>query len=251
MTLGRPVRHRRDFLLPLCVIFDLDGTLILSQHDFGRMREAIVRTAVAFGARPERLAVQEQIGTSQTLSAARRELRAADAPEDTLSRFAAEVNRLVDAIEMEALPRTTARPGAQALLNALRQRAIPLGLFTRGSESFCRDALTSTGLGDIFTCIRSRSAPGPAKPAPEALLFLIREIERPVERTLFVGDHLEDAECAKGAGVLFYGLLADPKQPNPTTAAQFRAAGAAAVAADLPELARMLGVDTPPSAKAG
>jgi phosphoglycolate phosphatase-like HAD superfamily hydrolase len=68
-------------------------------------------------------------------------------------------------------------------------------------------------------------------------------MEVPGERALFVGDHLIDAECATRAHVRFYGVLPDPSEqsPEPMTVERFLAGGAAAVARDLPELARHLG----------
>jgi len=70
----------------------------------------------------------------------------------------------------------------------------------------------------------------------------------PLERALYVGDNLIDAECAVRARVRFYGLLPDPSDAlaAETTAERFTAAGAAAVARDLPELGRHLGVAPKP-----
>lgn len=236
---------------PLGVIFDLDGTLVLSHHDFGRMRAAIVRTALAYGGRPGRLVVGEQSGTSQTLRAAQGELRAAGVSSEVLARFAAEVDQRIEAIEMEAVGRTVARKGARELLGALKVPGRRLGVFTRSSETFCRAALGHTGLLDFFTYFRTRSSPGPAKPSPESLRLLLRSMELPSERALFVGDHLEDAQCAAGAGIRFLGLLPDPKNPNRTTAEQFLAEGASSVAADLVGIGRLIGITNPSAAAAG
>ena len=225
---------------PSGIVFDLDGTLILSHHDFGRMRVEIVKTAEGYGVPPGRLAVDELIGTTQVLDAARRELMAAGVPEEAILRFHLEVNRGVDAIEMEALRRTTTRRGAEELLRDLSERAFRLGLFTRSSEGFCQAALTQTGLRQFFPYTRTRTEPGPAKPSPEALHLLLEKMDVPVGRALFVGDHLEDSRCATRAGVTFYGVLPDPDQPNPTTAEQFLASGAAAVAANLEDVGRLI-----------
>ena len=79
-------------------------------------------------------------------------------------------------------------------------------------------------------------------PSPEALEMLLKEMEVPIERALYVGDHLLDAECAVAARVLFYGVLPDPSESADLADAadRFRAAGASAVACDLPELSRFL-----------
>ncbi len=234
------------FLEPLLgVVFDLDGTLVLSHHDFGRMRAEVIRLAEKYGVVPGHLSVQEPI--HRIVEAARQELVSSGGPEGNLFRFEAEYPKRIDAIEAEALPRTVARPGAETLLRALGDRGFRLGVLTRSSEYFARGALARTGLGPFFPYLRSRSAPGPQKPSPEALHLLLREMEIPNERALFVGDHLIDAECATRARVRFYGVLADPSEnaPEPMTVERFLAGGATAVAKDLSELAHHLDVAGP------
>jgi phosphoglycolate phosphatase len=239
------------FLEPLLgVVFDLDGTLVLSHHDFGRMRREVIRVAEQYGVPPGHLTVSDPI--HRIVEAARAELIASGAPEGNQFRFEAEYPKRIDAIEAEALPRTVARSGAEPLLKALTDRGFRLGILTRASEFFARNALTRTGLAPYFPYLRSRSAPGPAKPSPEALHLLLREMEIPDERALFVGDHLLDAECATRARIRFYGVLPDPSEPVAETidADRFLAAGAAAVAVDLPALARQLDVAGPRPAPA-
>jgi phosphoglycolate phosphatase len=231
------------FVEPLLgVAFDLDGTLVLSHHDFGRIRAEVVRIAERHGVVPGQLSTREPV--HRIVEMAREAMRTANVPDGELWRFEAEYQKAIDAIELEALPRTTARPGTETLLEGLRARGFRLGVLTRSSEAFARGALARTGLGVFFPYLRSRSSPGPAKPSPESLLLLLHEMGVPVERALFVGDHLLDAECATAARVRFYGVLPDPseKADPANTSDRFRAAGASAVAADLDELARYLAV---------
>ncbi len=240
------------FLEPLLgVVFDLDGTLVLSHHDFGRMRREVIRIAEQYGVTPGHLSPSEPI--HRIVEQAKAELVASNLPEGNLYRFEAEYPKRVDAIEAEALPRTVVRPGAEALLKGLTDRGFRLGILTRASEAFARGALVRTNLAPFFPYLRSRSAPGPAKPSPEALELLLREMEIPKERALYVGDHLLDAECATRARIRFYGVLPDPAETSTETVDgdRFLAAGAAAVAQDLPDLARQLDVAGPRPAVAG
>ena len=245
-----PVRDGKPhFLEPLLgVVFDLDGTLVLSHHDFGRMRAEVIRLAEHYGVAPGHLSVQEPI--HRIVEAAREELRTSGAPDGSIYRFEAEYHQRIDAIELEALPRTVARSGAVALLQALGSRGFRLGLLTRSSETFARQALRRTGLEPYFAYLRSRSTPGPAKPSPESLLLLLHEMGVPVDRALFVGDHLIDAETATRARVRFYALLPDPSEPTAAsmTEDRFLAAGASVIAHDLSELKRQLDIATPRAA---
>ncbi|HXY47550.1 MAG TPA: HAD family hydrolase [Thermoplasmata archaeon] len=236
------------FLEPLLgIVFDLDGTLVLSHHDFGRMRAEVIRLAELSGVPSGRLSVQDPI--HRLVETAREELRNSGAPDGVFYRFEAEYQRRIDAIELEALPRTVARDGAAALLKILSGRGFRLGVLTRSSGEFARKALVQTGLDSYFGYLRSRSSPGPAKPSPEALLVLLKEMGVPLDRALFVGDHLIDAECATRARVRFYAVLPDPSESTATTVNSDRllAAGASAVARNLSELARQLNVATAPA----
>lgn len=231
----------------LGIVFDLDGTLVLSRHDFGRMRKEVVRLAEQYGVPPGQLSIERPI--HQIVEAAREELRRAGVPDGLLYRFEAEYQRRIDAIELEAIPRTVARPGAERLLEALEARGFRLGVLTRASEVFAREALKRTDLGRFFPYLRSRSAPGPAKPSPESLIALLKEMGCPLDRAIFVGDHLIDAECATAARVRFYAVLPDASETGTSAMSEdrFLAAGASAIAKDLTDLARQLAV-TPPVA---
>ncbi len=241
-----PREPEPHFLEPLLgVVFDLDGTLVNSNHDFGRIRAAVIRAAEQHGVFPGRLSVQEPV--HRLVELAREAMRTQGLPDSEYYRFEAEYTRAIDAIEMEALPRTVARPGAVPLLTGLQARGFRLAILTRSSEHFARAALERTGLAKFFAYLRSRSTPGPAKPSADSLLLVLREIGVPLDRALYVGDHLIDAETATRARVRFYAVLPEPGEATAATMTtdRFLAAGASAVAKDLFELARHVGVPPP------
>ena len=197
---------------------------------------------------PGHLSVSEPI--HRIVETAREEMRNAAVADGVLYRFEADYQKAIDAIELEALPRTVPRPGAPELLKTLTDRGFRLGLLTRSSESFARQSLVRTQLAPYFTYLRSRSSAGPAKPSPEALLLLLKDMEVPIDRALYVGDHLLDAECARRAHVRFYAVMPDPTEAEAAHSTmsedRFLAAGASAIAKDLPELTRHLTVALPP-----
>lgn len=236
------------YLEPLLgVVFDLDGTLVISEHDFRRMRTQAIALARKYGAPAHGLSPDQPV--ARLMEAARAELESAHVPETTIFRFESEVHQMIDGVEMEALPRTVVRAGAAPLLEALTARGFRLAVLTRSCDAFCRGALDKTGLAEFFPYLRSRSSPGPSKPSPEALLLLLDEMGVPRDRALLVGDHALDAECATRARVRFYGLLPDRPVPDAMTVDRFKAIGASAVATDLTDLGRHLGVAVPESAR--
>lgn len=242
-----PVRQPEPrFLEPLLgVVFDLDGTLVVSKHDFYRMRREVIRLAEHYGVTPGHLSVEMPM--HRILETARDEIRTSGAPDTLLLRFEAEFHQKIDGIEMQALDHTVVRPGALELVRGLTARGFRTGILTRSSEAFARAALVRTHLADQFPYLRSRSSPGPVKPSPESLWHLLQEMGVPPGRALYVGDHLIDAECATRAQVRFYAVMPDPGETATGTMSvdRFLAAGAEAVAQDLFELARHLDVFLP------
>jgi HAD superfamily hydrolase (TIGR01509 family) len=236
-----PPENEPEYLDPLLgIIFDLDGTLVLSHHDFPRMRKEVIRIAERHGVIPGHLEPGTPI--PRLMAAAVEQLEAAKTAEGSVFRFEAEVNATIDRIELEALPKTVVRPGAVELLGALTQKGFRLALLTRSSENFARAALAQTGLLRFFPRMRTRSAPGPAKPSPEALRRLLEEMGVPGDRAVFVGDHPMDVDCAVRAGVRSYAVLDESPTPDSPSADRMKAAGATAVAQNLGDLMRFFGV---------
>jgi phosphoglycolate phosphatase-like HAD superfamily hydrolase len=225
----------------LGVVFDLDGTLVTSGHDFPRMRREVIRIAERHGVMPGHLSPRDTIPRIMELAIS--ELALGGVPEGGRFRFEAEVNQAIDAIELEALPKTVARDGAAHLLQGLTDKGYRLAVLTRSSEQFCRGALARTGLFDFFPDLRTRSSPGPPKPSPEALLLLLKQMEVAADRALFIGDHPLDAECATRARVRFIGVL---EAAGPADLAdRLKRGGAMAVVPDLRALSRLLGLAAP------
>lgn len=232
----------------LGIVFDLDGTLVDSQHDFPRLRKTVVRLAERYGVPPGRLSVTETV--NRLMRDATAILHQQNLPDGQIFRFENEVNEAIDDIEMEALPRTKATPNAGPVLKALADHGFRLGLLTRSSDHFARSALLKTGLTPYFPFLRSRSSPGPVKPSPEALRLLLGSMGVPPSRAVLVGDQLLDLECAVAAQVKFYGVMLPPKDPLFVEIDRFKAGGATAVARDLIDLASFFGVNVAPSAAA-
>jgi len=242
-----PIREPEPrFLEPLLgIVFDLDGTLVVSRHDFHQMRREVILLSTRYGVNPQHLSVEMPM--HRILEISREEIRTSGAADTLLLRYEAEFHKRVDEIEMQALDRTVVRAGAADLVKGLAARGFRIGLLTRSSEAFARAALVRTGLAEYFPFLRSRSSPGPAKPSPESLWALLKEMKVPPGRAVYVGDHLLDAECATSARVRFYAVLPDPGETTSGTMTvdRFLAAGAEAVAKDLFELARHLQVAVP------
>jgi phosphoglycolate phosphatase-like HAD superfamily hydrolase len=189
----------------MAIVFDLDGTLVESPLDFRAMHKAVVDIATRSGVpRGEFYAAKS---VPQMMEIATRWLRQADVGDGPSLRFEAEVNRALDVIEMSALPHARPAAGVKDVLTSLHQQGYRFGLLTRSCDTFAKACLHKSEVLPLFSKIRTRNDSGPAKPDPESLSVLLREMNVIKDRTVFVGDRALDIECSTGAGVDFIGIV--------------------------------------------
>ncbi|MHC4446784.1 MAG: HAD family hydrolase [Planctomycetota bacterium] len=155
-------------------IFDLDGTLTCSVHDFDVIRE--------------QLGLPEGSEILETLSAM---------PEHR----AHPLWTMLEEIEFELTGRARAAEGAVALLERLRERGFRLGVLPRNSHRCARETLRVAGLEPYFepACVLGREA-APPKPRPEGVLALLSQWRAPAADALVVGDYLFDLLAGRAAG---------------------------------------------------
>jgi HAD superfamily hydrolase (TIGR01509 family) len=163
-----PLQHRD------CWIFDMDGTLTLSIHDFEAIKQAL--------GLPPGVPILEEIAK---LSAAAAE----------------QCHQKLELLELEVARRATAQDGAQDLLSELRARDYKLGILTRNSKNNAYETLAACGLAEFFApeLILSRDCCAP-KPSPEGILQLLAMWEATPDRAVMVGDYLFDLEAGRRAG---------------------------------------------------
>lgn len=165
------------------MVFDLDGTLVRSEHDYAATKAAL--------GLPRELAILEGIAT-----------RPADEQPALLLR--------VDAWERELAARAEALPGAHELLASLSARGIALGVVTRNTRETAWATLSATGLARWFApeWVLGRHDAAP-KPAPDGILALVRAWSLPPHEVGMVGDFTFDLQAARAAEVRAIGY--DPE----------------------------------------
>lgn len=192
------------------VLFDLDGTLVITHIDFGRMRQEVRRLASEAGVNPPVPIETDVLGmvdrAVQTLS------RSVSQEEGERFRVRA-LDRLRE-IETEQCARPEKMPGAAELCRALRSMGLRVGIVTRN----CRDVSERL----IRTCslecdvLLTRDDVERVKPDPEHLLEALRRMAPcgasfegtvPDGIAVMVGDHWLDVVAGKRAGCATIGLL--------------------------------------------
>ncbi|MEO0771377.1 MAG: HAD family hydrolase, partial [Cyanobacteria bacterium J06649_4] len=168
-------------------IFDMDGTLTESLHDFPAISRAL-------GLPPN-----EPI------------LEALDRlPPDELAK---RQKQLTD-IEIEIAHKATPQPGARALLSDLQSQGKRIGILTRNTKDIAHITLEACGLTDFFhpEDILGRSCCAP-KPKPDGILNLLSRWSLNPADAVMTGDHKFDLLTAKNAQVA--AVYLDPQRLFP------------------------------------
>jgi len=156
-------------------IFDLDGTLTVPAHDFDAMRRE--------------LGIPAGVGILEALDA----LEEATAAPKWARLFA---------WEQEIAAAARVQPDACALLDALVDRGVRLGVLTRNSAPIALETLRVVGLDAYFdpAFVLGRDAAA-HKPSPEGVLRLLDLWGADPRDGVMVGDYVHDLRAGRAAGV--------------------------------------------------
>jgi len=181
---------------PALVIFDLDGTLIDSAPDLAVSVNAML---AGFGCEP---LPQEQVrrmigdGVAMLVTRALTARRCSADPAQATQAF-------MRHYESGATSLTTAFPGVEAALQALRAAGIALAVCTNKPARISARILGSLGLEHYFARVIGGDSLPFRKPDPRVLLALLEAFDVGPARSLLVGDSEVDAATARSADVPF------------------------------------------------
>lgn len=176
-----------EFLERPCWIFDLDGTLTRSVHDFAHMRSEL-------GIKPD----QDILGTI------------AAKPEPERSRL----EQRLDELELHYARLAAPAEGVLHLLVYLHNRGAQLGILTRNSRDIALNSLKAIGVDHLFPedAVLGRDEARP-KPDPEGIVRLLRHWQCEPHNSVMVGDFRFDLEVGRAAGTATIHVAADD-QPS-------------------------------------
>ena len=163
------LRHRRHW------IFDMDGTLTVSAHDFEHIRRE--------------LGIDPQTPILEALNA----MPAA---------MAGPLWQRLDELELHYAGLSSVMQGAQELLQCLHDSGCRLAILTRNTMPVVEHTLGACGLDHFFTSdtILDRDACTP-KPSPDGIHHLLDLWGADPADSVMVGDYLYDLEAGRQAGV--------------------------------------------------
>ncbi|MEL6354101.1 MAG: HAD family hydrolase [Cyanobacteria bacterium J06627_28] len=154
-------------------IFDMDGTLTESLHDFPAISRAL--------GLPPNEPILESLDRLPPDELAQRQKQLTD-------------------IEIDIAHQATPQPGAHQLLTALKAQGKHMGILTRNTKDIAHITLEACGLADFFhpEDILGRSC-CPPKPQPDGILKLLARWSAKPADAVMTGDHKFDLVTAHNA----------------------------------------------------
>jgi HAD superfamily hydrolase (TIGR01549 family) len=163
--------HRRDHW-----IFDMDGTLTISAHDFEYIRR--------------KLGLEQNVPILEALNAM---------PVEQAGPLWESLNEM----EEHFAEKSSLMHGAQALLQKLHSRSAQLAILTRNTMPVVEKTLRACGIEHFFPreLILDRDSCIP-KPSPDGIHRLLDYWQADADDTVMVGDYLFDLQAGRDAGVM-------------------------------------------------
>lgn len=182
---------------PAAVLFDLDGTLVDSLADLATAVNRMLASFDRAPLSPERIRLLIGRGARNLVQGAL-ESRDPQLVETGLARFL-EYNR------NHIADRSRLYPGVRDMLEALEARGIPMATISNKNESLSRLILAALGIDSHFRIVCGGDSFEEMKPSPLPLLRVTRKLAVPPERTVMVGDSINDIQAGRLAGITTIG----------------------------------------------
>jgi HAD superfamily hydrolase (TIGR01509 family) len=190
----------RRCMPPAAALFDNDGLTLDTERAWTRAEAALfARYGQTFTMDHKR----ELLGTAPAVSAAKLE-RMLGQPGPTLS------DELY-ALAIEEVGKTAEpMPGAVALLAALAQAGVPVGLVSNARRQFVEPALRAAGLHDAFAVVVTVDDVARPKPAPDAYLAAAVALGAEPAACAVLEDSPTGLAAGRAAGALTIGIPSLP-----------------------------------------
>lgn len=187
------------------VCFDMDGTLLDTKVDYGRMG-ALIFDAVRGAGVPEDL-IDESLGYKLNVDRAISWMLANRGPSE-IQALSDSISGTARDIEMERVDEARPFPGVPEMLSSLRGAGYRIGVLTRGCREYAEAALRISGVMEYVDALVARDdhPESEAKPSPVAMRHMSEAIGVPCGRITYVGDHKMDWMCARDSSAKFVAV---------------------------------------------
>jgi HAD superfamily hydrolase (TIGR01509 family) len=197
-----------EAVIPAAIIFDNDGLLLDTEDAWTRAETTLFsRHGATFTFEHKR----ELIGSSHTVAAGKLEVMLGMPGHGR--ELIEELHGLVMA---EALSDIEPRPGAVALVEALREAGIPVAVASNSPRDFLDRVLRTGGVAGLFAVTVAGDEVEHPKPAPDIYLEACRRVGADPAASVGLEDSPTGAAAAKAAGLTVIGVpyLPDMEIPD-------------------------------------
>lgn len=176
------------------VVFDMDGTLLASEH-LWKQAEKTVFSALGVDVKPELVPLTEQMSAPQVVAFWHQRH-----PWQNRS-FEQVENDVID--EVTSLIRQHGQPlaGVIPLLNQLKQHHVTIGLATNAPARLIPVVFDTLQVGDYFVAATSADEVVNSKPAPDIYQAALNKLNVSAEHAIAIEDTLTGVKSAKNAGI--------------------------------------------------
>ena len=185
--------------------FDLDGTFLKTHVDYGKLNAVDIDVCGEYDIPFDELIFTTEKRLRQPIF----DWLTANGRAGECRTISDEIDRRLNAIEMEFVDEAKPFPGSLECVRALRSKGYMVGLLTRGSEMYGNTALTKVGIRDEFDVVMGRdySNYDDAKPSPKAMLSFAEQLNVEPSELLYIGDNRTDYHSARDSSTHFVGVL--------------------------------------------
>jgi phosphoglycolate phosphatase len=111
------------------------------------------------------------------------------------------IGAIYDRYDEDALTRWKLRPNARHFLSALKAMGIKTGLISNVGKIAMENAFKKMELQRFFDIVVTRNDVKALKPSGEGINLALDRLRVTKDRSLFIGDSLDDIQAAKEAGL--------------------------------------------------
>lgn len=215
------------------VVFDLDGTLIQSRHDYREMSRRVVEILRVEGVPEAELSQPGRVW--HVIRSGAESLRELGLPPERRVPTHERITEALNSVELLALDSIAPIPGVFEALQLLEERGVKIGVATRSGGEYAKRSLGITGLAEYVDVSLARDEVEHPKPDPRHLLQIVEVLDVSPEDTIYIGDTTTDLATAKAAGIPFVGFIS-----NEEWAERLKEAGCDAFISDLREIVEIV-----------
>jgi len=189
----------------IAIVFDLDGTIAGFNLDYKAVRLKVCNLLISAGMPASILATERS--TFEMIRKAKIFMKNKGRQKEDIGRIIDKALETIEKHEIEAAKTTSLLPGVKGTLQALRRSGIKIGLCTLNGEASTEYILGRFGIRSFFDAVVPRNKITNVKPNSEHLKSVLTALGVEANEAIFVGDGVNDMECARSSGVVAVGLL--------------------------------------------